>query len=106
METTGTYMWSLNVSDNPGFMKANRCTLRHGLCNGFIWGCRLRKTPALTLRYGDGHEDVERTLRYIHLDGFVFRYREFCAKTHCKTNSGGLQKSMSPGERKAEEKRS
>lgn len=103
MHSLGLFLWSLNVSDNPHFMKVAKVTLRNGLCNGFIWGCLVRKTPALELRHGDGHEDIERTLRYLDVDGQVFRYREFCAKTRCKTNKGGLQSSMSQAKRKDEE---
>jgi len=99
-------MWSLNVSHNHFFMKGNKITLRPGLCNGFFWGCIVRKKPSLELRHGDGHEDVERTVRYLDSDGAVLRYREFCAKTRCKTNRGGLQASLSKQMRKAEEQRS
>jgi len=103
MHSLGLFLWSLNVSDNPYFMKVAKVTLRNGLCNGFIWGCLVRKAPELCLRHGDGHEDIERTLRYLDADGQVFRYREFCAKTRCKTNKGGLQSSMSQAKRKEEE---
>jgi len=103
MGKCGAYLWSLNVSDNPFYMKKGRVTLKNGLCNGFFWGCRIRKTPKLSLRYGDGHEDIERTVRYFDLDGAVLRYREFCAKTRCKINSGGLQASMTRRERQAAE---
>merc|ERR1712232_241014 len=108
--STCIYLWSLNVSDNPYFMnnEEHGCgvTLKNGLCNGFFWGCRIRKIPDLELCYGDGHEDIERTVRYLHLDNAVFRYRGFCAKTRCKTNAGGLQSSMSAKERLAEEQKS
>lgn len=97
----GIHLWSLNVSDNPFFMKEHRVTLRNGLCNGFFWGCLIQKDPKLLLRYGDGHEDVERTVRYFQRDGAVLRYREFCAKTRCKTNRGGLQSSLQSEQRRA-----
>lgn len=110
MHRLGIYLWSLNVSDNSYFMnnEEHGCgvTLKNGLCNGFFWGCRIRKNPQLLLCHGDGHEDIERTVRYLDLDGAVFRYREFCAKTRCKSNAGGLQASMSVKQRQAEEKRS
>jgi len=100
------FLWSLNVSDNPAYMKAGRTVLRVGLCNGYFWGCRNRKDPGLLLRYGDGHEDIERTLRFFSRDGKVLRYREFCAKTRCKGNRGGLQTSMTAAQRAAAEQSS
>jgi len=103
MHTCGAYLWSLNVSDNPFYMKRWRTCLRVGLCNGFFWGCRNRKNPKLLLRCGDGHEDVERTVRYFDMDEKVLRYREFCAKTRCKTNGGGLQASMTRAKRQEAE---
>lgn len=109
MQRFGLFLWSLNVSDNPYFMgnAEYHCalTLRTGLCNGFFWGCLNRKTPELRLLSGDGHEDVERTCRYVQKDGAVFRYREFCAKTKCQSNAGGLQASLTAKQRKLEEDR-
>ena len=107
MRTTGAHLWSLNVSDNPFYMMPSLVTKQHGLCNGFFWGCIVRHLPELELRHGDGHEDVERTVRFYQLDGVVLRYREFCAKTRpVKTNAGGLQASMSRKERLAAEQSS
>ncbi|CAK0791467.1 unnamed protein product [Prorocentrum cordatum] len=80
-------------------------TLRTGLCNGFFWGCLNRRSTDLRLMFGDGHEDVERTCRYVQKDGAVFRYREFCAKTRCQSNAGGLQASLTAMERQSEEDR-
>ncbi|CAK0788792.1 unnamed protein product [Prorocentrum cordatum] len=40
-----------------------------------------RHREELLLRHGDGHEDVERTVRFFQLDGAVLRYRGYCAKT-------------------------
>merc|ERR1712061_597065 len=99
-------LWSLNVSDNPFYMKAGRLSCRNGLCNGFFWGCRIRKSTELELKYGDGHEDVERSLRHFRMDGVVLRYREFCAKTRCQTNAGGLQSSSGAKIRRMEEETS
>lgn len=104
MHETKAYLWSLNVSDNAFYMCCFRASTRLGLCNGFFWGCLNRKLKQLELQHGDGHEDVERTVRYFSHDGLVLRYREFCAKTRCKSNAGGLQSSMSKDERETAEK--
>lgn len=42
--------------------------------NGYFWGCLNRWQPELRLRYGDGHEDVERSVRFFNCDGAVLRY--------------------------------
>eukprot|EP00746_Dinoflagellata_sp_MGD_P001205 gnl/MRDRNA2_/MRDRNA2_102244_c0_seq1.p1 gnl/MRDRNA2_/MRDRNA2_102244_c0~~gnl/MRDRNA2_/MRDRNA2_102244_c0_seq1.p1 ORF type:complete len:484 (-),score=67.95 gnl/MRDRNA2_/MRDRNA2_102244_c0_seq1:187-1638(-) len=110
MEKHGAYLWALNVSDNPFFMRRRFVTKKLGLCNGFLWGCRNRHDVALHLKYGDGHEDVERSVRFFHMDGVLVRYREFCAKTKCffkskVGNAGGLQSSMTKKERQAAEER-
>merc|ERR1712187_126464 len=99
----GASLWALSTSVNPFRMEADRKSLRNGLCNGFFWGCRVRHNPELLLRYGDGHEDIERTVRYFNLDGVVLRYRGICAKTRCKRNRGGLQASMTSSERLSQE---
>eukprot|EP00438_Fugacium_kawagutii_P017874 Skav216094 [mRNA] locus=scaffold2042:219698:224820:- [translate_table: standard] len=75
---------------------------RMAKCNGFFWGCLNRHLPELRLRFGDGHEDVERSVRHFQRDGAVLRYRFLCAKTRCKKNSGGLQ-SLLTGTRDKEE---
>ena len=53
MHRLGIYLWSLNVSDNPYFMsnEEHGCgiTLKNGLCNGFFWGCLVRKNLDLDL---------------------------------------------------------
>lgn len=103
MQRTGAHLWSLNVSDNPMYMKRAKVTQRLGLCNGFFWGCIVRHDSRLRLQHGDGHEDVERTVRYFDLDGVVIRFREFCAKTRCKTNEGGLQTSLPKEQRRKAE---
>ena len=59
------------------------------------WGCLNRKLPGLFWRYGDGHADIERTLRFV--DGRVFRYQEFCAKTRCKQNKSKADLARSQG---------
>eukprot|EP00440_Ansanella_granifera_P020696 gb/GFBE01022469.1/.p1 GENE.gb/GFBE01022469.1/~~gb/GFBE01022469.1/.p1 ORF type:complete len:518 (+),score=88.59 gb/GFBE01022469.1/:1-1554(+) len=106
MKHCGAHLWSFNVSDNPFFMRLKHVTKSNGLCNGFFWGCLNRHSEDLILQFGDGHEDVERTVRYYQKDGAVLRYRFFCAKTRCKTNAGGLQASMTARQRKTEEDKS
>lgn len=106
MMKTGAHMWSLNVSDNPFYMRLNYVDKANGLCNGFFWGCLIRHSEDLVLRFGDGHEDVERTVRHFQKDQAVLRYRFLCAKTRCKTTAGGLQASMPGEERRLEEQRS
>jgi len=105
MHRGGVFLWSLNVSANTLFMHASQATLKLGLCNGFFWGCRNRRHEDLLLRYGDGHEDAERTLRYFARDGAVLRYQSICARTRCHGNSGGLQASMTAEERRDTERR-
>ncbi|CAE6972893.1 ppsA [Symbiodinium sp. CCMP2592] len=105
MLSAGCFLWSLNVSDNPMFMRHN-VLFTNGLCNGFFWGCLNRHDEDLTLKYGDGHEDVERSVRYFQKDGAVLRYSFICATSRCKLNPGGLQASMKPGQRAKEEDRS
>eukprot|EP00933_Yihiella_yeosuensis_P019103 TRINITY_DN15504_c0_g1_i1.p1 TRINITY_DN15504_c0_g1~~TRINITY_DN15504_c0_g1_i1.p1 ORF type:complete len:313 (+),score=48.07 TRINITY_DN15504_c0_g1_i1:657-1595(+) len=103
MKQAGAYLWSFNVSFNPWFMRPEFITRQNGLCNGYFWGCINRHSDDLDITTGDGHEDVERTCRYISKDGVVLRYRMFCAKTRCHTNKGGLQATMHKAERKDEE---
>ncbi|CAE7441170.1 ppsA [Symbiodinium natans] len=105
MQSSGSYIWSLNVSDNPFFMR-HHVLMTNGLCNGFFWGCLNRHSEDLMLKHGDGHEDVERSVRYFDKDGVVVRFSFVCARSKCKLNAGGLQASMTPGQRAKEEERS
>eukprot|EP00929_Paragymnodinium_shiwhaense_P037808 TRINITY_DN20078_c0_g2_i1.p1 TRINITY_DN20078_c0_g2~~TRINITY_DN20078_c0_g2_i1.p1 ORF type:complete len:412 (+),score=124.64 TRINITY_DN20078_c0_g2_i1:80-1315(+) len=105
MRDTGAYLWSFNVSDNPFYMMPKKLTQRCGLCNGFFWGCIIRHDASLELRHGDGHEDVERSVRHYAQDGVVLRFREFCVKTKCGTNRGGLQRTLGKANRQAEEEK-
>eukprot|EP00435_Cladocopium_sp_Y103_P044363 s2176_g12.t1 len=102
MKKSGAFLWSLNVSDNPFYMY-HGVSQKNGLCNGFFWGCLNRHLPELRLRLGDGHEDVERSVRFYQRDGALLRYRFMCAKTRCKTNSGGLQSLLKDRSREEEE---
>jgi len=103
MQHSGAHLWSFSVSDNPFYMRLNHVTKANGLCNGFFWGCLNRHSEDLLLKFGDGHEDVERSVRYFQKDGVVLRYRFLCAKTKCKSNRGGLQASMTASQRRGEE---
>eukprot|EP00913_Durusdinium_trenchii_P018480 g17362.t1 len=109
MAKAGAFLWSLNVSHNPFLMK-HGIDLSNGLCNGFFWGCINRHAEEtflrcwvleLRIRFGDGHEDVERSARFFRHDGALLRYRFLSAKTRCKLNRGGLQASL--GARRSEE---
>lgn len=102
MKKSGAFLWALNVSDNPFYMY-HGVSHKNGLCNGFFWGCLNRHLPELQLRLGDGHEDVERSVRFYQRDKALLRYRFLCAKTRCKTNSGGLQSLLKDRSREEEE---
>merc|ERR1719329_437476 len=96
----GVHLWSFNVSDNPLSMAMDRTSWKLGLCNGYFYGFRVPSPGSEHfLQFGDGHEDVERTLRFYQEDGAVLRYRQFGAKTSCKRNIGGLQATL-PGEKR------
>eukprot|EP00434_Breviolum_minutum_P038582 symbB.v1.2.034232.t1/scaffold4386.1/size40349/2 len=99
------FLWSVSTSNNPYYM-CYRIREKNGLCNGYFWGCLNRWQPELRLRYGDGHEDVERSVRFFNCDGAVLRYCFLCVKTRCKTNSGGLQSLLSQEQRQEEEEKS
>jgi len=99
------FLWSVSTSNNPYYM-CYRIREKNGLCNGYFWGCLNRRQPELRLRYGDGHEDVERSVRFFNCDGAVLRYCFLCVKTRCKTNSGGLQSLLSQEQRQEEEEKS
>ena len=99
----GAHIWALSTSANPRCMDVRAISRRNGNCNGYFWGCFIRHAPQLYLQYGDGHEDVERSVRFYDFDGVVIRFRAYCARTRCKRNRGGLQSTMSSLQRQAEE---
>jgi hypothetical protein len=70
-------------------------TPRLGLIYGAFFGFRVLHDPERYTRYGQVKDDVERTLRYWHLDGMILRFMRYgVVKTHkpgqFNANKGGI----------------
>jgi len=87
--------WGLSASFNNYFMhnfgqvlqrRAKKTgvysdyTKRLGLIYGAFFGIRVRHEAARYTRYGQVKDDVERTLRYWHLDGIILRFGRYAAQ--------------------------
>jgi len=85
------YIWSLNTSANPYFMRSDLISTANGMCNGYLYGFRVRSERKLLPCLRNATEDRERSVRYFALDGVVLRYKMYTATTKCVKNAGGLQ---------------
>jgi len=85
------YIWSLNTSANPYFMRSDLISTANGMCNGYLYGFRVRSERKLLPCLRNATEDRERSVRYFAADGVVLRYKMYTATTKCFKNAGGLQ---------------
>ncbi|CAK0859669.1 unnamed protein product, partial [Prorocentrum cordatum] len=114
--------WGVNPSSNPWIVY--RChdefqkkppgtpeySRRLGLLYGAFFGLRVLQEPRRYTRYGQVKDDVERSLRYWHLDGVLLRFRRYAVrKTHTpgKFNlaKGGISAGSSAAKHRAEASR-
>ena len=86
------FIWSLNTSANPYYMRSDTIGTSNGMINGYFYGFRVRAdTPELLPQFKSASEDRERSVRYFAKDGILLRYKMYAAKTKPFLNSGGLQ---------------
>merc|ERR1719313_2249716 len=91
MTKTQSFIWSLNTSMNPYFMRSDIIATGNGMCNGYCYGFRVRPDEDLPRSCMTATEDRERSVRYFAKDGIVLRYKMYMAKTKCFKNEGGIQ---------------
>ena len=76
----GFWLWGLNTSSNPAFLRAGCASHANGLVNGFFSGTITRpQVKGLCRACGDCTEDVEWSLRHIQRDGGVLRWTMYMA---------------------------
>eukprot|EP00930_Biecheleria_cincta_P003104 TRINITY_DN104039_c0_g1_i1.p1 TRINITY_DN104039_c0_g1~~TRINITY_DN104039_c0_g1_i1.p1 ORF type:complete len:680 (+),score=60.59 TRINITY_DN104039_c0_g1_i1:48-2087(+) len=86
------YIWSLNTSANPYYMRSDTIGTGNGMINGYFYGFRVRaNTPELLPQFKSASEDRERSVRYFAKDGILLRYKMYAAKTKPFHNAGGIQ---------------
>uniref|UniRef100_A0A7S4V4L4 Uncharacterized protein n=1 Tax=Alexandrium monilatum TaxID=311494 RepID=A0A7S4V4L4_9DINO len=111
MRQRGANLWSVNCTQNHYFLRAYgqavraRAVKRHvfqdfqtslGLVYGAFFGFRVLHEAERYSRFGQVKDDVERTLRYWHLDGIVLRFGRYAVvKTHKPGCFGGRKGGIS-----------
>ena len=91
MKKYNCFIWSLNTSSNPYFMRCDVIGTSLGQCNGYLYGFIARDDDDLLPIFKGATEDRERSVRYFAKDKIHLRYKMYCAKTKCFFNKGGLQ---------------
>ena len=80
MKREGANIWGIYPTANPFYMKEGYTTnLRYIV--GAFYGLKNTKCKAYALKYTDGQEDKERTLRHWVKDGVVVRFNDIAPKT-------------------------
>jgi len=91
MRRTDSFIWCVNTSQNPYFMRCDTIGTGNGMCNGYFYGFRARADADLECIFMTATEDRERSIRYFAKDGIMLRYKMYTAKTKCFKNVGGIQ---------------
>jgi hypothetical protein len=98
MESQGINLWGISPTQNHFFLHGYGGGVRYrakktgifreyntklGLVYGAFFGFRVLHDAQRYTRYGQIKDDVERSLRYWHIDGSILRYGRYCVtKTH------------------------